>query len=133
VNDSSQLQHVGVLGMHWGHRSSSSASEDYTTARKIGSKKLSDMSNAEIQKLNTRMQLEVNYKSMHPGKITKGARAFSKAVTIIGTLTAASATIGAGAALGKKFLNNSPIMKDPSGLGLKVGEAHGKALIKVGF
>lgn len=80
-----ELYHFGVKGMKWGVRhdrksSGSSrskknkrvASEDYTRSRSIMKKKPNEMSNRELQELNTRLQLENTYNNnrtnMNAGK-----------------------------------------------------------------
>jgi hypothetical protein len=72
------LQHVGVLGMHWGRRksesSSSSSSSDHVKAHSIKKKQLHEMSNEEIRTLTTRMQLEHQYKSLQPKKVATGKK-----------------------------------------------------------
>lgn len=60
-----QLQHVGVLGMKWGiRRSRGPASSDHTVTRAIKKKHISEMSNDELKKLTTRLQLEKQYKDL---------------------------------------------------------------------
>ena len=75
------LQHVGIMGMHWGHRKDdgspghvSHPSADHATVAVIRKKKLSEMSNEEIQKMATTMQLENQYKKLNPGKVSAGKR-----------------------------------------------------------
>ena len=99
------LQHVGVLGMHWGHRSGSSShsSSDHTTTANIKRKKLHEMSNEEIRTLANRMQLEKQYKDLNPSKIARGGKAVDNALNTMGKITAAAATITAAAVLGKKL------------------------------
>lgn len=74
------MYHFGILGMHWGKRKAKDTSntvrktsEDNDIKSLIKSKKLPEMSNAEIKKINERIQLEKQFKeltktSMSPGK-----------------------------------------------------------------
>ncbi len=50
-------------------------SSDSTTARKLAKKSLGELSNDELQMLNTRLNLEQNYSRLtdKPGKIKRGA------------------------------------------------------------
>lgn len=86
------LQHWGVPGMHWGQRkssSSSSSSQDHRVSRALKKKKLHEMSNAEIQALTTRMQLERQYKALNPGKIKRGQVKVKHVLALIGAATTA--------------------------------------------
>lgn len=61
------LAHYGVKGMRWGKRRSASSrqtSEDHQEAQTLKKKHTSEMSNAELRKLNERMQLEQNYSQL---------------------------------------------------------------------
>lgn len=83
------LAHYGVLGMKWGKRKTGGSSptirdrlaerkarqsEDYTTAKAIKKKKLSEMSNDEVKQLVTRMQLEKQFKDLNPSVVNMGAK-----------------------------------------------------------
>jgi hypothetical protein len=72
------LEHFGVLGMRWGKRRKQSGSrsdklttkrvkrsevsDDHREKQGLKKKRVSEMSNAELKKLNERMQLEKQYK-----------------------------------------------------------------------
>jgi hypothetical protein len=82
------IQHVGVLGMHWGVRKSRSSgsktaskqtktpknSEDHDEKVALKQKKLNTLSNAELKKLNERMQLEKSYKDLSKNELSAGAK-----------------------------------------------------------
>lgn len=65
-----ELYHFGIKGMKWGIRNDRKkrvASEEYTRSRVLMKKKPYEMSNRELQEVNTRLQLENTYNniSMH--------------------------------------------------------------------
>lgn len=65
------LKHWGVLGMKWGiHKST--PSEDHTKARELRKKKVSELSNKEIQAITTRLSLEKQLSSLDAKKVNKG-------------------------------------------------------------
>lgn len=91
-----ELYHYGVLGMKWGTRRAQNRlgridkkakkgnwSEDAKEAAKIKTKKVSQMSNAELNKLNNRKNLERNYSQLNPSAVKKG---LAVAGTVAGTL-----------------------------------------------
>lgn len=93
-----ELYHYGVKGMKWGirkeHRSSDSRkkrskmedwSDDAKEANQISKKKVSQMSNAELQQLNNRKNLEQQYSRLNPSTISRGMKYVATAATITGT------------------------------------------------
>ena len=94
MND--ELKHYGILGMKWGVRrgrnvlsryggrkkSTKGWSKDAKEANRLKKKEVSQMSNAELRKLNERSQLEKNYSSLNRRQIAKGAALLAGAVTI---------------------------------------------------
>lgn len=73
------LIHWGILGMKWGvrrkGRSSSNDSPDHISTKSLKRKRLSEMSNEELQRLTTRMQLEKQYKDLRSSDVA-GAKKF---------------------------------------------------------
>ena len=93
-----ELMHYGVLGMRWGVRRSGSSgssrrkrkqinlSEDAKNAKTLKKKKLDEMSNAELRKLNERQNLERNYKQANKSRIAKGMAFVTSAAATTGTI-----------------------------------------------
>ena len=99
VNNS--LQHHGVKGMKWGIRRfqnkdgsltaagkkrQSSMSDDAREVDTIRKKKVSEMSNAELRKLNDRTQLEQNYHRLNPSTVKKGMAIVATTAATMNTL-----------------------------------------------
>lgn len=69
------LKHVGVLGMHWGHRKvNANSSSDHKTTASLQSKKTHELTNEELKKVTNRLQLEKSYKDLSPSAIRAGKR-----------------------------------------------------------
>lgn len=96
------LAHYGVLGMKWGVRKKqvstgsktsrrqkrrATYSKDYLESEPLRKKNYKQLSNAELNKLNKRMNLEQNYKRLNPKGIDKGI-AVSKKIIAVGATAA---------------------------------------------
>lgn len=97
-----ELQHHGIRGQKWGVRryqnkdgSLTSAgrkrqkrqlSDDAKEAKNLKKKRIGELSNAELRKVNERKNLERNYKQLNPNAIKKG-------LIIVGATTAAMGTV----------------------------------------
>lgn len=92
------LAHYGVKGMRWGVRRNADGStsrtgkrmksEDHKEAESLKKKRVSEMSNQELRKLNERMQLEQNYKQLMAKEgtsISKGQRYIKDALSVAKT------------------------------------------------
>lgn len=96
-----ELYHYGILGMKWGVQRSQkqsgktakrskreNLSDDAKEASKIKRKKVGEMSNAELKKLNERMNLERNYKQNNPGALKTGMAVAGATAAALGTVVA---------------------------------------------
>ena len=90
-----ELYHYGVLGMKWGvrrdrsrsggSRKKRSMSDDARDASMIKKKKVSQMSNAELRKLNERTRLEQEYSRLNPKSVSRGWKYVATAAGVMGT------------------------------------------------
>lgn len=90
-----ELYHHGILGMKWGvrrdrshstgpHRKKS-RSEDSRDASAIKKKKLNQMSNAELKRVNERRRLEQEYSRLNPKSVSRGWKYVATAAGVMGT------------------------------------------------
>lgn len=115
-----ELYHYGILGMKWGVRRAQKKlnridrkskkenwSSDATEAAKIKTKKVNQMSNAELNKLNNRKNLERNYSQLNPGVIKKGLIAAGAVAGALGTITAIHSNGSKVISIGKDYVGKS--------------------------
>jgi hypothetical protein len=103
------LEHWGVLGMHWGiHKAEKSGGShsDHVTVSQLRRKSLHQLSNEDLRKLNTRVQLEKQYKDLNPNKIKRGVKSVNDVVSTLGKITATVAAITTLASVGNKIYNS---------------------------
>ena len=98
-----EMYHHGVPGMKWGVRRyqnrdgsltpagrrrarRNSVSDDAAEANKIKKKKVREMSNAELRKLNERQNLERNHKQLNPSTITKTIAIVGGTAALLGSV-----------------------------------------------
>ena len=87
-----ELTHYGIKGMKWGVRRTDeqlSRSEDSAAAAasmaKVKSQGISSLSNAEVKKLNERLQLEKTFAQLNPppaSKLKKAMKTIDTAITV---------------------------------------------------
>lgn len=78
-NSIDTLAHFGIRGMRWGRRKGKTPhlevpSEDHKEKIRIKSKKLSEMSNAELKTVNERLRLEKQYKELATEDLSRGQK-----------------------------------------------------------
>lgn len=87
------LEQAGVKGMRWGFRKRSDGSgyvkvgrtrgsEDYQKSRDILQLRMRDMSNKELQEVNSRLQLEAKFRQLNPSVVARGQRLVTQALGV---------------------------------------------------
>lgn len=114
--DEDFLEHFGVKGMKWGvkraeNRVKVANSSDHNETRAIMKKSVSAMSNAELQKANTRRQLETTYSQLNPAAITRGQK-FANNALAIGKTTGKVIDAGKTAFDVYQTVSSNPLLKD---------------------
>lgn len=115
--NTASLQHFGIPGMRWGVRRKRNTSSDNDAARSIQKKHISEMSNEELKKLTTRLQLERQYKDLNPSAIATGRKLVGTITSDIGkqlvkNYTTKAATVGIDAVLRKRGLDRFTSLKE---------------------
>ena len=109
------LCHHGIKGMKWGirkqknhvsraDRKRNSMSDDARTAHDLRKKKPHQMSNAELRKMNERIQLEQQYSRLNPNLVKKGMKVVATSAAVMGTVLNLYNNSDKMVALGKKVV-----------------------------
>ena len=115
-NYNDELMHSGIMGMKWGHRKAQSSTSSGRTASKrsvssdaqeaeaLKKKNTSELSNAELKKLNERQNLEQNHARLNPSHVKKGVAFVAAAAATMNTALNLYNNSDKIIALGKKHL-----------------------------
>lgn len=114
ISNDGELYHYGVTGMKWGiikRKNNSSTkkknniSEDAKIANELKKKKTRQMSNAELRKLNERIQLEQSYSRLKPNAVKRGLNFVTSTAAVMGTAMSLYNNSNSIVSLGKKVGN----------------------------
>ena len=122
MSQNKELYHWGIKGQKWGvrryqnkdgsltpagrKRQKRQMSQDAKEAQALKKKKVSEMSNAELRKLNERQNLERNYKSANPSAIKRGAKAVGVTAAALGTVVGLATNGRKIVKMGKTIVNS---------------------------
>lgn len=114
-----ELVHHGIKGMKWGVRrfqkkdgTLTSAgkkrrveiSDDAKEARSLRTRKASELTNAELRRLNERVRLEQEYSRLNPSKIKKGLACVTAVSAALGTIASLYDNSNKAVKLGEKIV-----------------------------
>ena len=102
MSNTNELQHHGIPGQKWGvrrfqkkdgsltaaGRKRQRMSQDARDAYELKKKKVYEMSNAELKKLNERKELERKQKQLNPNTVKKGMAVVAATAAGMGTILA---------------------------------------------
>lgn len=97
IKDEAKAQQIAEKQEKW--------SDDAKTVAAIKAKSVNEMSNAELKKVNERMNLERNYSQLNPTKIETGAKYIAGAVSVTASVLALHNNSGKLINLGKTAVN----------------------------
>jgi len=101
------LEHYGIKGMKWGVRKKRSRSAESAEAARIKKKKVFEMSNEELKKVNARLDLEKKYASLNPSAGAKAKKLIGGMAGGIAKQVVSNAVSQAASNYAKKILGGS--------------------------
>ena len=120
------LEHHGIKGMHWGIRRFQNAdgsltsegkdryrknwSDDAKAVSELRKKKLNEMSNAELKKLNERRNLENQYKQLNPTTLQRAIKITATTAAALGTVALLHDNYNRVIKAGKKIVDSADTM-----------------------
>ena len=110
MTESEYLEHFGIPGMKWGVRKKRSSNSESDFVRNVRKKKASELSNEELQRATTRMNLENNYASQSNNYKTNHRSAVSNVAYQIPTMLLAAtvtAAVNIYAQRGAKYMSSN--------------------------
>lgn len=78
------LKHFGIPGMKWGIRRRGPAHADSTTAHTLKKKHVTELSNDDIKKVVTRLNLEKQLSTLNPKTVSVGQKIFGTLISKFG-------------------------------------------------
>lgn len=83
------IEHYGKKGMKWGvRRKPVKTSSDYRKTAPLRNRKTRELSNKQLQQINSRINMEQQYRKLNPTKIQKGELIAKSVVATAGTIGA---------------------------------------------
>lgn len=82
------IAHYGTKGMKWGVRKPRRVSSDYKQTSNLRGRNPSELTNKQLKSVNERVQLEVNYRRLHPHTINRGNVKAKEILAVLGTAAA---------------------------------------------
>lgn len=82
------VEHHGVKGMKWGqHKIRGPAHPDFVDTKHLRNRRTKELSNAEIQKINSRIEMESKYRKLNPNTADRGHAYVKKLLAFTTTAT----------------------------------------------
>lgn len=103
-----KLEHYGVLGMKWGvrrARTKSTSSKDSSSVAALKKKKVHELSNEDLKKITTRLNLEKQYSSLSPSAGNRGKKYVGEILVNSSKTVLTAAAVAGFTMYGKKILS----------------------------
>lgn len=107
VKGEAALEHYGIKGMRWGVRKKRSRSAESAEAARIKKKKVFEMSNEELKKVNARLDLEKKYSTLNPSTGAKAKKLIGGMAGSVAKQVVSNAVSQAASNYAKKILGGS--------------------------